>query len=185
MSRPLFFIAALLLFFCTGWGPLTSSVETDPSVCHAVQGAPDYYQIDLVTTRKVRGARLAKGFGDVTYAASPFGVAISENGTYVLDIDIQMSNLTIEEGMSLVAWITTPQLDQIKTLGRLDENLQIQGQTDWNKFLLVITLEPSATEPGAIWTGPIVSRGMSRSGLMHTMAGHGPFETEPCAVYGY
>ena len=40
-------------------------------------------------------------------------------------------------------------------------------------------------EPGAMWTGPVVSRGMSRSGLMHTMAGHGPFETEPCAVYGY
>ena len=36
-----------------------------------------------------------------------------------------------------------------------------------------------------MWTGPIVIRGMSRSGMMHTMAGHGPFEEENCAAYGY
>jgi hypothetical protein len=28
-------------------------------------------------------------------------------------------------------------------------------------------------------------RGMSRSGMMHTMAGHGPFQQENCARYGY
>jgi hypothetical protein len=28
-------------------------------------------------------------------------------------------------------------------------------------------------------------RGMSRSGRMHTLAGHGPFEAEPCAKYGF
>jgi len=36
-----------------------------------------------------------------------------------------------------------------------------------------------------MWTGPVVMRGMSRSGLMHTMAGHGAFEQENCAAYGY
>ncbi|MDE2875730.1 MAG: hypothetical protein OXU69_07275 [Gemmatimonadota bacterium] len=31
----------------------------------------------------------------------------------------------------------------------------------------------------------VVIRGMSRSGMTHTMAGHGPFEEENCAAYGY
>jgi hypothetical protein len=50
---------------------------------------------------------------------------------------------------------------------------------------VIITLEPSADDLGERWQGPVVLRGMSRSGMMHTMAGHGPFETEPCAVYGF
>jgi hypothetical protein len=146
---------------------------------------PDYYEIDLVTTRKVPGARLAKGTGAVTYAPSPFGISVSEEGSYLVNIDVSMSNIRLDDDKALVAWVTTPQLDQIRSLGTLDENFRVNGQTDFNKFLLVITLEPAGDEPGAIWTGPVVSRGMSRSGLMHTMAGHGPFETEPCAVYGY
>ena len=155
-----------------------------PNEC-LVSGSPDYYEIDLVTTRKVSGARLAKGKGEVTYASSPFGISVSEEGSYLVNIDVSMSNIRLDEDKALVAWVTTPQLDEIISLGALDEDLKVSGQTDFNKFLLVITLEPAGQEPGAMWTGPVVSRGMSRSGLMHTMAGHGPFETEPCAVYGY
>jgi len=161
----------------------SSPAEATPE-CSLVS-SPDYYEIDLVTTRKVSGARLAKGKGEVTYAASPFGISVSEEGSYLVNIDVSMSNVRLDDDKVLVAWVTTPQLDQIKALGTLDENLQVTGQTDFNKFLLVVTLEPRDKEPGAMWTGPVVSRGMSRSGLMHTMAGHGPFESEPCAVYGY
>lgn len=161
-----------------------SAAPTSESTC-ADATSPDYYEIELVTTRKVSGARLAKGVGEVTYAQSPFGVSVSEEGSYLVNIDVSMSNVRLAEDKKLVAWVTTPQLDEIRSLGALDENLKVSGQTDFNKFLLVITLEPAGEEPGAMWTGPVVSRGMSRSGLMHTMAGHGPFETEPCAVYGY
>jgi hypothetical protein len=147
--------------------------------------APDYYQIKLVGTQKVRGARTARGLGAVSFAQSPFGVAISASGTYVVNLDLAMENVTLAPGKSLVAWVSTPQVDQIKLLGRFDEAFTVSGSTAWNKFLVVITLE-SADEPlGEMWSGPIVARGMSRSGLMHTMAGHGPFEAEPCAVYGY
>ena len=55
----------------------------------------------------------------------------------------------------------------------------------WNKFLVFVTLEPAEATGEARWQGPVVMRGLSRSGLMHTMAGHGPYEQEPCAVYGY
>jgi hypothetical protein len=161
----------------------SSPSEATPA-CTALS-SPDYYEIELVTTRKVPGARLAKGKGEVTYVASPFGISVSEAGSFHVNIDVSMSNVRLDDDNVLVAWITTPQLDQIRALGILDENLRVSGQTDFNKFLLVITLEPAGKVPGAMWTGPVVSRGMSRSGLMHTMAGHGPFESEPCAVYGY
>ncbi len=181
------FIPVVIIITCclSAWKPVDKTADEPYANCVVDPDPPVYYQVELVTTRKVRGARLAKGVGDVTYAASPFGVSISKTGTYVYDINIQMSNVSLDEGRSLVAWVTTPQIDQIKALGRLDDSLNIRGQTDWNKFLLVITLEPAAGELGPKWTGPVVSRGMSRSGLMHTMAGHGPFETEACAVYGY
>ncbi len=185
MSRFILPVAVLILISSAGWTTDHSPDSGSDPVCEVIPIGPDYYQIDLVTTRKVSGARLAKGFGDVTYAHSPFGVAISPTGTYVYDISVQMSNVTLAEGKSLAAWVTTPQLDSIKSLGRLDEDMRVRGQTDWNKFLLVITLEPDSGPLPETWSGPIVSRGMSRSGLMHTMAGHGPFETEPCAVFGY
>ncbi|MDA0684709.1 MAG: hypothetical protein O3A57_09840 [Bacteroidetes bacterium] len=181
----MFTLILTLLTALFSTGPATPAANLAIPATHLTACSPDYYSIKLVTTRKVTGARLATGKGEVTYASSPFGVSISENGSYVQNIDIQVEKVKLAEGSSLVAWITTPQLDQIKPIGRLDDTFHVSGQTDWNKFLLVITLEPANEELGDMWTGPVVVRGMSRSGLMHTKAGHGPFETEPCAVYGY
>jgi hypothetical protein len=96
-----------------------------------------------------------------------------------------VDRLTLVRKGAYVAWVSTPSLDQVQRLGVLDENMQVKGTVTWNKFLVIITLEPSADDLGERWQGPVVLRGMSRSGMMHTMAGHGPFETEPCAVYGF
>ena len=181
-------IGLLLILAVAVMALLTRDVDSaapDPEQVCADAASADYYEIELVTTRKVSGARLAKGVGEVTYVQSPFGISVSEEGSFLVNIDVSMSSIRLANDKQLVAWVTTPQLDEIRSLGALDDNLKVSGQTDFNKFLLVITLEPAGKEPGAIWTGPVVSRGMSRSGLMHTMAGHGPFETEPCAVYGY
>lgn len=170
--------------------PATPASATSPAAptCMSPDSDPDppvYYAIDLVTTRKVPGARLATGTGNVTFARSPFGVALTPEGEYAYNLAISMEKVRLREGQVLDAWITTPNLDQITYIGRLDGSLATSGQVSWNKFLVVITLENADSVPGARWTGPIVARGMSRSGLMHTMAGHGPFETEPCSVYGY
>ena len=199
-------ILLTVLVGATGWNsaitPNSSQPVSAPSVAECVVGpyapnfqapgyyapdyqAPDYYQVKLVGTRKVQGARQAKGIGSVTFAMSPFGVALSETGTYVVNLDLEMSNVTLDPDMSLAAWVTTPQIDQIAPIGHFDAEFKLSGSTGWNKFLIVITLEPKGKPLGSTWTGPIVARGMSRSGLMHTMAGHGPFETEPCAVYGF
>lgn len=181
-------IASLLLLAAWTSTPFPSSAHAPVTTAACAEMDPDppvYYAIDLVPTRKVPGARMAEGQGDVTFATSPFGVSVSENGQYVYNLSVAMANVRLGEGEALDVWVTTPNLDQIRHLGRLDDELKTVGTVDWNKFLVVVTLESSSQEPGATWTGPIVTRGMSRSGLMHTMAGHGPFQAEPCAVYGY
>ena len=145
---------------------------------------PVYYAIDLVTTRRVPGSRRANGVADVTFRPSPFGIALSPTGEYVYNLSIAIDELVPARNGSYVVWVTTPNLDQVVRLGTLDGTHRIQGQVEWNKFLVVVSLEEN---PDAVqrWSGPIVLRGMSRSGMMHTMAGHGPFASEPCAVYGY
>ena len=70
-------------------------------------------------------------------------------------------------------------------VGEAERVSGFSGEVGWNKFLVVITLEPEDDPEAATWSGPIVLRGMSRSGAMHTMAGHGPFQEENCAAYGY
>jgi len=178
------FVLTALMLLTTAWTPAGLS----PGSCAAPGFEPDppiYYQIKLVTTKNVPGTRLARGTGDVTYAPSPFGVSISGTGSYVYNLDVAIENMKPAPGGVYAVWVTTPSLDKVELLGTLDDEHRLHGRIEWNKFLVVITLEPDAASLGDMWTGPIVLRGMSRSGMMHTMAGHGPFQTEPCAVYGY
>ena len=146
---------------------------------------PAYYAVDLVTTRKLPGTGRASGTGHVTFAASPFGVALAPDGSYLYDVEVQLTGMRVPTSGVLVAWVTTTQVDQIRRLGALDEHLSVQGRVGWNKFLVVVTLEPTDDAGATTWSGPIALRGMSRSGMMHTMAGHGPFQQELCAKYGY
>jgi len=147
-------------------------------------GAP-YYAIDLVTTKNLPGTARARGTGHVTFAASPFGVALSPDGSYRYDVDLRLTGMSRPQAGTLVAWITTPQVDRVRRLGAFDAGLGVGGEVSWNKFLVVVTLEADDDPDAQTWSGPIVLRGMSRSGAMHTMAGHGPFQQELCAKYGY
>ena len=160
-----------------GSGPSAPACSPDP-------GAP-YYAVDLVTTKRLPGTARAFGTGHVTFARSPFGVALAEDGSYLYDVRIRLEEMKKPEAGVLVAWVTTPQVDQIRRLGPLDDALTVSGQVTWNKFLAVVTLEDRDDPDAATWSGPLVVRGMSRSGMMHTMAGHGPFQQELCAKYGY
>ena len=144
---------------------------------------PEYYKIELVPTRRVPAARLATGVAHLTFRESPFGIAVSATGHYRYDVELVVDNLRPPESGRYVAWLSTPDLKNVVRLGPLTE--RVRGQTDWNKFLVIVTLEDPAPPDQPRWQGPVVMRGLSRSGLMHTMAGHGPYEQEPCAVYGY
>jgi len=143
-----------------------------------------YYGIDLVTTKRVPGTGQGGGLGRVTFAESPYGVSVTGHGTYVYDVDLKLERIKVPKTGVLTGWITTSDLSEVIRLGPLGDDLEASGQVEWNKFLVLVTLEPSE-ETSDRWSGPIVMRGMSRSGMMHTLAGHGPFEKEPCSKYGF
>ena len=144
----------------------------------------NYYGIDMVPTKRVPGTGAGVGIGVVTFSKSPYGISVTPDGTYVVDVQVTLDRIKQPKRGVLTAWATKDDLSEVKRLGTMDASFRASGQIGWNKFLLVVTLEPSA-KPTDIWSGPVVMRGMSRSGLMHTLAGHGPYEQEPCAKYGF
>ena len=146
---------------------------------------PEYYRFPMVSTKRVPGTGNATGVGEVAFARSPFGVALAEDGSYDYDFTVRFERLRPPRDGTYVVWATTPELDQVVLAGELTDPVSFSGKVAWNKFLVVVTLEPVFDPDATMWTGPIVIRGMSRSGMMHTMAGHGPFEEENCAAYGY
>ncbi|WP_412063123.1 hypothetical protein [Rubrivirga sp. IMCC45206] len=178
-------LVSLLLAFLVAApsaGPLTGASPF--AVCVGDPEPPPYYAIDLKTTRRVPGSERASGVVGVAFKASPFGVALSPAGEYLYTLDVAISDLAPAPTGAYVVWVTTPDLSRVEKIGVLDDGHRIRGEVAWNKFLVVVSHE---AEPQAAtrWSGPIVLRGLSRSGRMHTMAGHGPYDSEPCAVYGY
>ncbi len=112
-----------------------------PTECRlAAPVAPEFYVIELVSTRRIPGSGAATGTVDVTFAPSPFGVSLTENGDYLRDLEINVSNLRAPDQGSFVVWVTTPQLDRIEWVGVLGDGT-LQGQVRWNKFLVVVSLE--------------------------------------------
>ena len=156
-----------------------------PGLRGLARPGPEYYQFPMVSTRRVPGTGNAAGVGEVAFAHSPYGVALGEDGSYRYDFTVRFERLGPARGGTYVVWTTTPELDRIALAGELTDPAGFSGHVAWNKFLVVVTLEPAFDPHATIWTGPIVIRGMSRSGMMHTMAGHGPFEEKNCAAYGY
>jgi hypothetical protein len=166
-------------------GDAASHSGPTASVCSIAPG-PEYYAFELYTTRNVPGTGLAKGLAEVSVSgSSPFFVSLGPDGSYVYDIDVSIDRMKVPGQGRLVAWVTTPDIDRIERMSALDGNLRAKGTVSWNKFIVVVTLEPDDDPGAATWTGPVVFRGMSRSGMMHTMVGHGALQQENCAAYGY
>jgi hypothetical protein len=147
---------------------------------------PPYYSFELVATRNIPGTGLAQGTAEVSLPnTSPFTVALSADGSYVYDVSVKLERMRVPRSGRLVAWVTTREIDQIHRMGALDEHLMASGTVAWNKFLVVVTLEADDDPSATVWSGPVVFRGSSRSGMMHTMVGHGALQQENCAAYGY
>ncbi|MGI9628639.1 MAG: hypothetical protein ACR2QM_17525 [Longimicrobiales bacterium] len=163
--------------------------EAGPSLLEACRASstngPDYYQFELVTTKRVPGTAGASGVGEVFFAGTPYGVSLASDGSYLYDFTVRFKRLKQPRDGAFVVWVTTTTLDKVALVGELTDPTEFSGSVEWNKFLVVVTHESSYDPEATIWEGPVVIRGMSRSGLMHTMAGHGPFEQEKCAAFGY
>lgn len=168
--------------------PLTGDAAAPgafPSACAPDPDPPEYYAFPLVTTKNIPATGRTTGTAEVSFPSSPYGVAVAPDGSYVLDLRLSFENLPAPPDGRYVVWLTTPQVDRVRRLGVLEPGSVFRGRSSWNKFLVVVTLEPTDDPEASTWSGPIVLRGMSRSGAMHTMAGHGPFQQERCAAYGY
>jgi hypothetical protein len=112
---------------------------------------------------------------------SPFGVSVEANGSYAYDVTVEVAQLRRLPGYSHVVWAATPELDQVAKLGFLGESSRVTGSVSWNKFLVFVSREVSPDVE--VWAGPILLTGLSPSGRMHTMAGHGPFEDADCQYF--
>lgn len=185
-------VTALLGALATSWGSAgaSSAIRVParaPGSCVTPSPGPEYYAFELVTTRNVPGTGLARGLAEIQVAgSSPFSVSLARDGSYVYEVRVALDRMKRPARGRLVAWVTTPDIDRVERIGALDENLRATGTVRWNKFLVVITLEPEdAPETAPAWSGPVAFRGMSRSGMMHTMVGHGALQQENCAAYGY
>ena len=185
---PMVFAAAVGISLAAAVPSTTSGTISSLSPCSAIISAPllpsQYYGIEMVTTRRVPGTGRAVGTGMVNFARSPFGVAVSPSGSYVYDLSLSIDRIKAPRRGAYTAWAVAPDLQDVVRLGVIEEGQVASARVTWNKFLVVLTLEPS-TEPTARWLGPVVMRGMSRSSMMHTLAGHGPFENETCLKYGF
>lgn len=177
----------VLTLLMAGWpAPAPGGAPSgEVRICERPADPPEYYAIPLVATRQVMGTGRASGVAHTTFGASPFGVSLAPDGSYHVTLRVQVDGLPPRPRGEFVAWATTPSLDEVVKIGLLDEDGSVEGPVEWNKFLVVVTLEPEGDGSPTGWTGPIVLRGMSRSGMMHTMAGHGPFEQQECAAFGY
>lgn len=177
---------ATLMALAAGIAPAAGARAQGASApCVAPPGV-EYYAIELYTTKNVPGSGYARGSASVSVpVASPFSVAVTPDGSYQYEVDVSLERIRVPAGGHLVAWLTTPDLDRVRRIGALDEHLQARGAVAWNQFIVVITLEADDDPSAATWSGPIAMRGMSRSGRLHTMVGHGALQQENCAAYGY
>lgn len=172
------------MLFCTAFSSKVKADSEPPIRC--MDTGSEYYTLDLVTTKNIPGTGQAKGKAVMKFAPNPFGISVTKSGSFRHRLDIQINKANTPKSGVFVAWVTTPSLDKIRLIGALDNEFKTSGTVDWNKYIVVITLEKETPDISADnWSGPIAFRGLSRSGLMHTMAGHGPFAEEPCAKYGY
>ena len=164
----------------------TKAHEIIPTHIDLCTVGPQYYAFELVTTKNIPGTGLATGKVQASVSGnSPFSVQLTPDGSYAYDLHVSLQRMKAPLQGNLVAWVTTTEIDRIERMGALDANLQTSGRVRWNKYIVVITLESSDDPDQKQWAGPIVMRGMSRSGMMHTMVGHGALQEENCAAYGY
>ena len=164
----------------------TKAHEIIPTHIALCTVGPQYYAFELVTTKNIPGTGLATGQVQASVSGnSPFSVQLAPDGSYAYDLHVSLQRMRAPLQGNLVAWVTTTEIDRVERMGTLDANLQTSGRVSWNKYIVVVTLESSDDPHQEQWAGPIVMRGMSRSGMMHTMVGHGALQEENCAAYGY
>ncbi len=136
---------------------------------------------EVVKLSGTQSAPEGRGSMTLTQPGSPFDVTVDADGFQTFDIAIQVDRMRRRRGAVYVAWAAKPELDEWMQLGTLGEENRIEARVSWNQFLVFVSEEASADVER--WQGPILLTGLSPSGRLHTMAGHGPFEAMNCQLY--
>ena len=144
-----------------------SSGQATPDTCTADGAArsgadPDLYCIELLPAADIeRGSGTAR----LLPPSSPFGVAVSPAGDHQYDIAFSLRDLPDPSSLgpykAYVAWATTPQLNPVVRLGEVRNGTVTLGRVAFDRFLILITAEASATPTERV--GRLVLRGTSAS----------------------
>jgi hypothetical protein len=127
-----------------------------------------------VTLQPTGEGRGASGNGVLIPSYAPTGVAVTEQGHLMYDMEMTFSGLSAPApGATYIAWIAEPNLLKIIKLGEVSNGMKRYESISLNKFMVLVTVEKSA----AVTTrsGPIVLRGISPSGLLQSFVGHDLF----------
>lgn len=136
---------------------------------------------EVVSLQPTQSAPGGRGSMSLLMRSSPYGVSVDADGHFAYEVTVEVTRLRRRGGAVYVVWAATPELDQVAKLGVLGDSARVTGAISWNKFLVFVSEE--TTRDGDTWAGPILLTGLSPSGRMHTMAGHGPFEDVDCQYF--
>ncbi|MBA3555498.1 MAG: hypothetical protein H0W29_12145, partial [Gemmatimonadales bacterium] len=122
----------------------------------------DLYCIELVPAPGTAGA---SGVVELGHLPGPFTVAVAPDGRPRQRLIVSVAGLPSPETLgayrTYVAWVAPPMLHPVVRLGEVEGKRTVQGTTDLEKFVLLITAEfdARASEP----SGRVVLRGQSPS----------------------
>ena len=129
------------------------------------QTPTDLFCFDLHATA---AGRDAWGVVELGRVPGPFGVTVTAGGNHVHNLTAWLRGLPDPADLgpyeSYVAWATTATLDPVIRLGPVGNGRNPLGRISFNKFLILITAEASATAGER--EGRLVLRGRSPSSLM-------------------
>lgn len=180
MSRRYGF-AAVALLTLTGLPPsrLAPATGPVPGLSGPVPGAdpcrepgvlppgvdPGLHCIELVPVPDLMAVTAAAILGR---AASPYGVAVTADGRPRWAVSVEIRGLpapsTLGPYRAYVAWAMTPMLESVTRLGEVRNGRTAVGEVALDKFLLLVSAEPSPDVRER--SGPPVLRGFSPSWLM-------------------
>jgi len=127
--------------------------------------SPDLYCVNLIAIPELPDAA---GTVELRRITGPFDLSVGADGTPRFELVFQLVGLpepgSLGPYSSYVAWLTTPVLSPMIRLGEVKNGISEIGVADFNKFMILVTAEP--TSDGAAREGRIVLRGSSPSSRM-------------------
>ena len=152
-------IAALTFALATSQTP-TASLCDGPA--RPLAPSRDLYCIELIAAPRITGV---SGRVELTVRPGPFTVDVTASGVLRFSPVINLEGLpapgSLGQYSSYVAWIATPVMDQVTRLGEVRNGRAELPPIALDKFIVLITAEPSASVTAP--SGPFVLRGASPS----------------------